>query len=34
LQQPAPQPSADVPAIRLPGEHPPADDLPTGETKH
>ena len=34
LQQPAPQPSADVPAIRLPGDSPPADDLPTGETKH
>jgi CDP-diacylglycerol---serine O-phosphatidyltransferase len=34
LQQPAPQPSADVPAIRLPGDSPPVDELPTGETKH
>jgi len=34
LQQPAPQPSADVPAIRLPGDSPPVDDLPAGETKH
>jgi CDP-diacylglycerol---serine O-phosphatidyltransferase len=34
LQQPAPQPSADAPAIRLPGEPPPAADLPAGETKH
>jgi hypothetical protein len=34
LQEPAPQPTADVAAIRLPGESHPADDLPTGETKH
>jgi len=34
LQEPAPQPTADVAAIRLPGESRPADDLPTGETKH
>ena len=34
LQQPAPQPSADAPAIRLPGDSPPVDDLPAGETKH
>jgi CDP-diacylglycerol--serine O-phosphatidyltransferase len=34
LQQPAPQPTADVPAIRLPGDSRPVDDLPAGETKH
>ena len=34
LQEPAPQPTADVAAVRLPGENHPADDLPTGETKH
>ena len=34
LQEPAPQPTADVAAVRLPGESRPADDLPAGETKH
>jgi CDP-diacylglycerol--serine O-phosphatidyltransferase len=34
MQEPAPQASADVAAIRLPGESPPVDDLPAGETKH
>ena len=34
LQEPAPQPTAEVAAVRLPGESRPADDLPTGETKH
>ena len=34
LQEPAPQATADVAAVRLPGESHPVDDLPAGETKH
>jgi CDP-diacylglycerol--serine O-phosphatidyltransferase len=34
LQEPAPRPSANVEAVRLPGESRPIDDLPAGETKH
>ncbi len=34
LQEPAPQATADVAAVRLPGESHAVDDLPAGETKH
>ena len=34
LQEPAPQATAGVAAVRLPGESHPIDDLPAGETKH
>ena len=34
LQEPAPKSTADAEAVRLPGESPPVDELPAGETKH
>ena len=34
LQEPAPQATAGVAAVRIPGEDQPVDDLPAGETKH